>query len=162
MHPNLLHGNVVVGTANQLTSKQTAFVREYLVDRNATQAAIRAGYSARTAASIGEENLRKPDIADAIAAGTKVQERRAIITRDRVVEKLAEQFEVAAKPADQNTKAASNPSLMLRSAELLAKLHGWVVERRDVRVIRSIRDLTSEELDALEAEAASHSSVRHH
>jgi phage terminase small subunit len=45
-----------------LRPKQEAFVREYLVDLNATQAAIRAGYSERTAKSIGAENLTKPDI----------------------------------------------------------------------------------------------------
>lgn len=45
-----------------LTDRQEAFVREYLVDLNATQAAIRAGYSKNTAKSIGHENLTKPDI----------------------------------------------------------------------------------------------------
>jgi len=45
-----------------LTEKQLAFVDEYLVDLNATQAAIRAGYSSDTAASIGHENLTKPEI----------------------------------------------------------------------------------------------------
>lgn len=51
-----------------LTDKQRAFVFEYLKDKNATQAAIRAGYSAKTAYSIGEENLRKPEIKKAIDA----------------------------------------------------------------------------------------------
>ena len=50
-----------------LTPKQAAFVAEYLVDLNATQAAIRAGYSAKTAGSVGAENLSKPEIAAAIA-----------------------------------------------------------------------------------------------
>ncbi|MFD3165466.1 terminase small subunit [Herpetosiphon sp. NSE202] len=45
-----------------LTAKQRRFVDEYLVDFNATQAAIRAGHSQRSAASIGSENLRKPEI----------------------------------------------------------------------------------------------------
>lgn len=49
-----------------LSHKQQAFVREYLKDYNATQAAIRAGYSARTAGSIGSENLEKPEILEAI------------------------------------------------------------------------------------------------
>ena len=49
-----------------LTKKQIRFVQEYLIDLNATQAAIRAGYSENTAGSIGFENLRKPDIAEAI------------------------------------------------------------------------------------------------
>lgn len=45
-----------------LSNKQARFVEEYLVDFNATQAAIRAGYSQKTAYSIGWENLRKPEI----------------------------------------------------------------------------------------------------
>lgn len=53
--------------AAKLTDKQRTFVAEYLVDLNATQAAIRAGYSVKTAGSIGEENLRKPEIQAAIA-----------------------------------------------------------------------------------------------
>lgn len=72
-----------------LTPKQAAFVREYLVDLNATQAAIRAGYSARTAASIGEENLRKPDIAAAIQAAMDARAQRTEITQDRVLQELA-------------------------------------------------------------------------
>lgn len=46
-----------------LTDKQRRFVDEYLIDLNATQAAIRAGYSEKTARSVGSENLTKPDIA---------------------------------------------------------------------------------------------------
>ena len=49
-------------TEKTLTAKQRQFVDEYLVDFNATQAAIRAKYSARSAASVGSENLRKPEI----------------------------------------------------------------------------------------------------
>lgn len=45
-----------------LTEKQKKFCDEYLLDCNATQAAIRAGYSPKTAYSIGEENLRKPEL----------------------------------------------------------------------------------------------------
>lgn len=51
-----------------LTPKQERFVKEYLKDLNATQAAIRAGYSQKTAEKIGWENLRKPEIAEAIEA----------------------------------------------------------------------------------------------
>jgi len=52
---------------DKLTDKQALFVKEYLIDLNATQAAIRAGYSENTAQKIGSENLSKPLIADAIA-----------------------------------------------------------------------------------------------
>lgn len=57
-----------------LTAKQRAFCQEYLVDLNATQAAIRAGYSPRTARQVGAENLSKPDIQ---AELTKLMEERA-------------------------------------------------------------------------------------
>ena len=46
----------------KLTAKQRRFVEEYLIDLNATQAAIRAGYSPATAGAIGSENLKKPEI----------------------------------------------------------------------------------------------------
>lgn len=60
----------------KLTAKQKRFVEEYLVDLNATQAAIRAGYSENTATIIGHENLRKPNISEAIAeARNKLSER---------------------------------------------------------------------------------------
>ncbi len=51
----------------KLTAKQEMFVQEYLIDLNATQAAIRAGYSEKTAKDIGCQNLAKVYIADAIA-----------------------------------------------------------------------------------------------
>ena len=53
----------------KLTPKQERFVAEYLIDLNATQAAIRAGYSKKTAKQMGTENLAKPVIAAAIAEG---------------------------------------------------------------------------------------------
>lgn len=55
----------------ELSAKQKKFIVEYLKDNNATQAAIRAGYSEKTAYSIGQENLRKPEIAQEIAQKQK-------------------------------------------------------------------------------------------
>ncbi len=72
-----------------LTPKQRRFVDEYLIDLNATQAAIRAKYSAKTARQIGEENLSKPDIQAAIAARMKAREARTEITQDMVLKELA-------------------------------------------------------------------------
>lgn len=71
-----------------MTPKQTAFVREYMVDLNSTQAAIRAGYSPRTASSIGEENLSKPEIALAIADARRAAQERATATSDDVLREL--------------------------------------------------------------------------
>jgi len=61
------------GKKKKLTAKQLLFSHEYLIDLNATQAAIRAGYSEKTAYSIGNENLSKPEIAEFIA---KLMEKR--------------------------------------------------------------------------------------
>jgi len=72
-----------------LTPKQARFVEEYLVDLNAKQAAIRAGYSVRTAAVIGCENLIKPDIATAIAEQQAARSERLEISADRVVLEFA-------------------------------------------------------------------------
>ena len=68
----------------KLTAKQQAFVNEYCIDKNATQAAIRAGYSEKTAGAIAGENLQKPEIKDAIE--TKLQE--AASECDVTVEKI--------------------------------------------------------------------------
>lgn len=73
----------------KLTDKQTAFVREYLVDLNATQAAIRAGYSERTAYSVGQRLLKNVEIQRAVAAAQAKRARRVEITADRVVAELA-------------------------------------------------------------------------
>lgn len=76
-------------TAAELTPKQRRFVVEYLVDLNATQAAIRSGYSKRTAGSIGQENLKKPEIAAAIQEAMGSRSMRTLVTADRVLEEIA-------------------------------------------------------------------------
>lgn len=73
----------------KLTPKQMRFVDEYMVDFNATQAAIRAGYKAKTAHVIGAENLRKPKIAEEIARRQKDLQKRTEVSQDRVVKELA-------------------------------------------------------------------------
>lgn len=72
-----------------LTAKQERFVEEYLVDLNATQAAIRAGYSAKTAGATGHENLRKPEIQDAISEARIKLSERTEITQEKVLAELA-------------------------------------------------------------------------
>ena len=73
----------------KLTAKQQRFIDEYLIDLNATQAAIRAGYSPQSAYSIGEENLKKPVIRDAIDKALAERSRRTGINQDRVLLELA-------------------------------------------------------------------------
>lgn len=72
-----------------MTPRQLRFVEEYLVDLNATQAAIRAGYSKDTARSIGCENLTKPDIQDAINEAVAERSKRVEVTQDMVIRELA-------------------------------------------------------------------------
>jgi phage terminase small subunit len=74
---------------SELTAKQQRFVDEYLIDLNATQAAIRAGYSEKTARQIGEQNLSKLDIQEAIRARMKDREQRTKITQDMVLQEYA-------------------------------------------------------------------------
>ena len=73
----------------RITPKQMRFVDEYLVDLNATQAAIRAGYSTKTAAFIGAQNLKKLQIAEEISRRQKDLQRRTEVTQERVLRELA-------------------------------------------------------------------------
>lgn len=73
----------------KLTEKQKRFCEEYLIDLNATQAAIRAGYSPDTSEAIGSENLRKPQLRARINAAIAERSKRTGVTADRVVRELA-------------------------------------------------------------------------
>lgn len=74
---------------NELTDKQKAFVNEYLIDLNATQAAIRAGYSAKNADKIGSQLLGKSRVSAEIQNKMAKREKRTEITQDRVLKELA-------------------------------------------------------------------------
>ncbi len=73
----------------RLTAKQKRFIEEYLIDLNATQAAIRAGYSPHTAKEIGYENLAKPHIRARVEKALAERSRRTGINQDRVIRELA-------------------------------------------------------------------------
>ncbi|USW94969.1 terminase small subunit [Pseudomonas proteolytica] len=74
----------------KLNDRQSRFVSEYLIDLNATQAAIRAGYSKRTAGQIGDENLKKPQIAHAIKEAVDSRNQRVQVNADYVLNRLVE------------------------------------------------------------------------
>lgn len=76
-------------SARKLSPKQAAFVAEYLIDLNATQAAIRAGYSEKSAARISVELLNKTQVRKAIEKAQAKRTERTEITADRVVTELA-------------------------------------------------------------------------
>ena len=71
-----------------VTEKQKRFCDEYLTDLNATRAAVRAGYSKKTAYSIGEENLRKPEIKEYIEKRMAEKESQLIADQDEVMRYL--------------------------------------------------------------------------
>lgn len=73
----------------KLTDKQKKFIDEYLVDLNATQAAIRAGYKEKAAYRTGAENLRKPQIQEEIQKRMEDRQKRTEITQDMVLQELA-------------------------------------------------------------------------
>ena len=78
---------------DKLTPKQQRFVEEYLVDLNATQAAIRAGYSARNADKIAFQLLGKTRVAEAIAAAKAERSARVAVSADYVLNNLVEVVE---------------------------------------------------------------------
>ncbi len=105
----------------ELTPKQQRFVEEYLVDLNATQAAIRAGYSEKTAYRTGADNLKKPQIAEEIDKAMKKRGNRTQHTADDVLVSLTR----LAKKAER-CKDLTNA---IRANELLGKHHRLFTDR---------------------------------
>ena len=104
---------------SELTPKQGLFVKEYLIDLNATQAAIRAGYSEKTAQEIGSENLSKPIIAEAINDQLDKRTKAVEITTDFILSGLKE----IASNKDEQTKDR------LKAFELLGKYKKLFTDR---------------------------------
>jgi len=106
-----------------VNAKQAAFVREYLIDRNATQAAIRAGYSEKTAYSHGQRLLKHVEVSAAIEDGAKEHAERCAVTVDSLTKELND----ALKVAETKENAAAMVSAIMAKAEL----HGLKVQRRE-------------------------------
>lgn len=124
-----------------MTPKQERFVAEYLIDLNATQAAIRAGYSAKTAYSIGQENLTKPEIAAALEKAQEKRAERTELSQDWVLDRLREIAErtmqaEAVKDSQGETTGEYrfDASGANRSLELIGKHLGMFVERVKLQV----------------------------
>ena len=108
---------------SKLTSKQELFCKEYLLDLNATQAAIRAGYSERTACAIGTENLRKPNIASFIQQAMAERSESTGITACYVLEGI--------KSLTDTLVAGEDPKSAYKGFELLGKHLALFTERLD-------------------------------
>lgn len=90
-----------------LTPKQQRFVEEYLIDLNATQAAIRSGYSEKTAAAIGAENLIKPNIAKAIQEAQESLSNKTQLTVDMVVNGLLKEAQDHEEGSTQSARVSA-------------------------------------------------------
>ena len=122
----------------KLTPRQQRFCDEYLIDLNATQAAIRAGYSEKTAKQIGQQNLTKVDLKNYIQERMAAKEKELIADSDEVMRYLTSVLrgkseahvlardeigadKIIAKPPDEKER--------LKAAELLGKAHMIFTEK---------------------------------
>ena len=125
-----------------MTEKQKRFCEEYLIDQNATQAAIRAGYSKRTAGVIGAENLRKPYIREYIDSLLRQIHSQKVATAAEVMEYLTSvqrgesqsayiTVEVVGEGCSQTVITMKTPDEKdrLKAAELLGKCYGIFTDR---------------------------------
>ena len=135
----------------KLTEKQKRFCDEYLIDLNATQAAIRAGYSKKTAFTIGNENLKKPYIKDYIDERLKQLEAERIAKADEVLkyltkgmrQELTEEVVVTESLGDGCSKArVVTKKISLKDsnkcAELLGKRYRLFTEKVEANVNQNI------------------------
>lgn len=91
----------------KLTLKQRRFIEEYLIDFNATQAAIRAGYSEKTAYSVGHENLSKPEIKSEIDRLTAQMTEKAIVTKEMVLQGLLDEARMYDEGASHSARVSA-------------------------------------------------------
>lgn len=128
-----------------LTVKQKRFCDEYLIDLNATQAAIRSGYSKKTAGVIGQENLTKPNIKAYIEARMAEKEKSLIADQDEVLRYLtavlrgeSQSAEIVIQGVGMGITKASQvmkePSEKdkLKAAELLGKRYSLFTDKVNV------------------------------
>ena len=106
-----------------LTAKQSRFIEEYLVDLNATQAAIRAGYSAKTAGAKGFSLLKKVEIAQTLTVARMKRAEKTGVTAEMVLERLWEE--------GNNHEEGSSHAARVTALSWVGKHHGSFLERVD-------------------------------
>lgn len=127
--------------ATKLTAKQQRFVDEYLIDLNATQAAIRAGYSPKTAKDIGHENRTKPNISSAIEEALAVIHSAKVADATEVMQYLTgvmrgEHTEEVLILCGDGCQSLADKSVgareRLKAAELIGKRYGIFTDKLNV------------------------------
>lgn len=112
----------------KLTPKEQRFVEEYPIDFNGTKAVIRAGYSAKSAASIASENLRKPHILEAISKVMERRSERTGVTADDVVRILWETMDRCRVAGPAHAKD------VIKCCELLGRHVAMFTDNQDVNL----------------------------
>ena len=112
-----------------LNEKQKRFCEEYLIDLNATQASIRAGYSSNSAKEIGCENLTKPNIQEYIALLQSEIQRRTLATIDDTV--------LFIKEVSEEAREGSDLTNALKGADMLMKHLGGY--NADTKIVTEVK-----------------------
>lgn len=133
------------GSKSKLTMKQKAFADYYIETGNATEAALRAGYSKKTSYSIGNENLKKPEVLSYINERMQEIEDNRIAKGDEVLKYLT-----GVMRGEVKDQFGLDPSLQDRTkaAELLGKryrLFTEKVETSTVSMVRIVDDIDEED-----------------
>lgn len=115
----------------KLTPKQQRFVEEYLIDLNASQAAIRAGYSEKTAGAVGHENLKKPEIQDSLKDAIEKRSEESGLTVEKIWKGLLSE-------ATRDGEGSSHSARVSAWAHL-AKYKGMFIDKQEVDAAIEIR-----------------------
>ena len=142
------------------TPKQERFIQEYLIDLNATQAAIRAGYSEKTATEQGARLLTIVKVKEAIEAAKAQRAKQAKITAEQVLADIVsiQKAAMSMKHDNDGNEVMTNPNAALKAAELLGKHLGMWTDKIDhsskdgtlnTKVLNIHPDSTPEQIEAL-------------
>lgn len=115
-----------------LNERQKKFVREYIKTNNATQSALSAGYSKKTAYSIGQENLKKPEIAQAIEKQLKKNVERFEYTIQDSFNNLKKAQEIALSRKNQIGESNPDVQSFIKAEELKGKLCGLYIDKKEI------------------------------
>ena len=122
-----------------MNDKRRAFVREYLIDLNATQAAIRAGYSNRSAYSQGQRLLKDAEIQAELQTAQTERAEKAALSAEWVLARLRTEAE--------GLGPDTTPTARVRASELLGKHLGMFTERQEITLKRDPREMSKTELE---------------
>lgn len=152
---------IVGGDMAKLTEKQKRFAEEYLIDLNATQAALRAGYSKKNADKIGSELLGKTRVSEYIQERQKQLQIKTGITQERVLAELEKigfaritdylEYETALRVVDYNVNGEPQYDwAMLVNAKNSSEVDGGPIQEVSISKDGTFKFKLYSKLDALE------------